>query len=312
MAEKSRAGSPRPHVRALGRLSAAALVAIALLPGAIGEELQALAATQMPGSDRHFDGEATPEPTPPEATPTPTPTPFDERVAQITALSIIDPDGDSTTVADRHAFDGPWQFGADFGNAEVLSAEPASDGETPALWLIAYTEGLPISLIDQGRDGYTLVDVECLASHNTVQWSVDVNIVDAVLSGSGPLSLDCLFIQSPAALVPAGGFIEAYKFIDPDADASTDGFEFPSRPVEFTIALDNADMVSAMPLSVDGDGAIWEITYTAPSTSVVITEIPQPGFELVRASCFDFLGGCAGALHTCGEQRLVRGGGTDR
>ena len=97
----------------------------------------------------------------------------------------------------------------------MLSAEPASNGEVPASWLIEYTEGLPIALIDLGRDGYALLDVECVASPDTVQWSVDINIVDAVLSGSGPLSLDCLFIQSPADLVPAGGFIEAYKFIDP-------------------------------------------------------------------------------------------------
>ena len=282
-------------------LVAAALAAIALPLGTVTAVVGASSGTPGEGVSRHLEAEADPTPTPgpiptptplstpsPTPTPTATPTPFDERVAQITALSIIDPDGDSTTVADRHAPDGLWPFSADFGDAEVLFAEPFSNGEQPASWLIAYTEGLPITLFDLGRDGYGLIDVECVASHDTVQWSVDVNIVDAVLSGSGPLSLDCLFIESPAESIPPEGFIEAYKFIDPDADASTDGFDFPNRPVEFTIELDKADLLDALPTSVDGSGAIWSIVYQAASTSVVLTEIPQRGFELDRANCFDF------------------------
>jgi hypothetical protein len=192
-----------------------------------------------------------------------------------------------TTVADRHAPNGPWQFWTDFGDAEVLSAEPTSNGEQPASWLITYTDGLQVILGDNWPPELALLQVECDASHDTITWSRDANIVEAVLPGSGPLSLDCLFIHSPVDLVPQQGFLEAYAFIDADADASTDGFEFPSRPVTFTVALDNADVVSAMPQSVDGDGAIWEISYPAPSTRVVLTEIPQDGLELVRASCYD-------------------------
>ena len=92
-------------------------------------------------------------------------------------------------------------------------------GETPALWLIAETR-LPFGLIDQGRDGYTLVDVECLASRETLlaveAFEVLQHSNGAFLSGgSGPLSLDCLFIQSPAELVPAGGVRRGLQLIDP-------------------------------------------------------------------------------------------------
>jgi hypothetical protein len=282
-------------------LVAAALAAIALPLGTVTAVVGASSGTPGEGVSRHLEAEADPTATPgriptptphstpsPTPTPTATPTPLDERVAQITALAIIDLDGDLATVADRHAPDGPWQFWTDFGDAEVLSAEPTSNGEQPASWLITYTEGLQIILGDDWPPELALLHVECDVSHDTITWNRDANIVEAVLSGSGPLSLDCLFIHSPVDVVPLQGFIEAYAYIDDDADASTDGFEFPSRPVTFTVALDNADVVSAMPQSVDGDGAIWEISYPAESTSVVLTEIPQDGLELVRASCYDF------------------------
>ena len=263
--------------------SAAALVAALALVGMLVQSVGASKAmhTDVAGGVPRVNADPTP-------TPVATPTPFDQSVAEITALSMIDDDGYSDTTDDRHVFEGPWQFAADFGDAEVLSAEPTSNGEQPASWLIKYTEGLDVTLIDDWPPELALLVVECVASHDTVEWSVDVNLVLAVLSGSGPLSLNCLFVHSPADLVPLQGFIEAYAFIDPDADASTDGFEFPQRPVKFTLALENADVVSEMPFSVDGDGAIWEISYPDPATRAVLTQIPQDGFELVRATCFDF------------------------
>lgn len=263
--------------------SAAALVAALALVGILVQSVGASKAmhTDVAGGVPRVNADPSP-------TPVATPTPFDESVAEITALSMIDDDGYPDTTDDRHVFEGPWQFAADFGDAEVLSAEPTSNSEQPASWLIKYTDGLDVTLIDDWPPELALLLVECVASHDTVEWSVDVNLVLAVLSGSGPVSLNCLFVHSPADLVPLQGFIEAYAFIDPDADASTDGFEFPQRPVKFTLALDNADVVSEMPFSVDGDGASWEISYPDPATRAVLTQIPQDGFELVRASCFDF------------------------
>jgi hypothetical protein len=94
------------------------------------------------------------------------------------------------------------------------------------------------------------------------------------------------------------------QFIVPDADPNISGFEFPSRPFEFLIELDNAELVSEMPTSVDGDSAFWEITFTGLSAHVVITEVPQDGFELIRANCFD-MDGRERALDALGKQRFV-------
>jgi hypothetical protein len=290
--------------RSTGLLAAAVVLAVGVLPGTIVAGALASGGTPSPvwPGDPQVDADPTPTPTPestrtptptPQSTPTPlpdptpTPSPVRETEAQVTALSIIDPDGDPTTLDDRHVFDGRWEFAGDFGSAEVLSADPDSEGNEPASWLIAYIVGAPIVVSDLLPGGYSLLDVECVGSDNSVVWSVDSTSVVGTFSGSMPVSLACLFVHSPAGSAPVGGSIDATKVIDPDGDPSTSGWEFPSHPFEFTIELDNADVVSEMPLSVDGDSAFWGITYTAPSTHVVITEVPQDGLELVRATCFD-------------------------
>jgi hypothetical protein len=265
----------------IGRTAARALVLVALLQGAI---------VQAAIASRH---DTTPTPTAvptatAESTPTPTPTPVNESVAQITALSIIDDDGDVTTRGDRNAFDGQWEFDGDFGNAELLDSDPTSDLLEPAFWTIAFTEETQVLIIDRVQDGYRLIDVECVATDNPDEWArEDTSVIWLVpFPADRPVGFDCQFIHA-TGFDPIGSSIEVDKFIDPDADPSTPGFDFPSTPVEFRIELDAATVVAADPFAVDGEAASWAITYTAPSSRVVVTEVPQDGFELMRVTCFD-------------------------
>lgn len=99
-------------------------------------------------------------------------------------------------------FDGRWEFAADFGSAEVLSADPASEGNEPASWFIAYIVGAPIVIMDVLAPGYSLLDVECVGVGDSVEWRVDGTSVVGTFSGSMPASLACLFIHSPADFAP--------------------------------------------------------------------------------------------------------------
>ena len=233
---------------------------------------------------------ATPGPTPsptPNPTPTPsptaTPTPFDETIAQITALSVVDLDGDLNTTADRPVFDGQWDFEADFGSAVVLSADPSSNGSERAFWSIDYDVEAPIRVTDLVPFGYALLDVECEATDSRVEWAVEETSVVGQVSGQGPHGLNCTFIH----FANVGGSIELVKFVDPDADPGTNNSVYASSPFEFSIDVDNAEVFSEGPRSVDGNPATWGILFTGPSTNVFITEVPRDGFRLDSASCFD-------------------------
>ena len=227
---------------------------------------------------------ATPTPIPtPTPTPTATPTPFDETVAQITALSVIDLDGDFNTTSDRPVFDGQWDFEADFGTAVVLSADPSSNGNEPAFWLIDYTVEAPIRVTDLLPFGYTLLNLECEATSSSVEWGLEETSVVGQVSGQGPHGLDCTFIH----FANVGGSIELVKFVDPDADPDTDNSVYASTPFEFSIELEIGEVFSEGPRSVDGNPATWGIIFTGSSTNVFITEVPKDGFALVRADCFE-------------------------
>lgn len=149
----------------------------------------------------------TPEPTPtPELTPTPTPiatpTPFDESEASITALATIDDDGDLTTVEDRHTLDSEWDFSGDFGSAEVVFANPTSIGSEPASWFIDYEGVTRVIITDLGRDGFTLIDIECVAQSDSQEWEVDGSSVIwfPPWQAFGPSSFACEFIHAVEAL----------------------------------------------------------------------------------------------------------------
>ena len=124
----------RPHVRVLGWFAAAALVALALLPGTIVQVASGSASTQVPTSGDHLTAESSLAPTPtPEgsATPSPTPeaspTPIDEATGNISVRPVLDQDGDPTTEgADWLSLQG-WEFVADFGPAHIDVAQPVAD-----------------------------------------------------------------------------------------------------------------------------------------------------------------------------------------
>jgi len=231
--------------RTIGLLAAAVVVAVGILPGTIVQGALASGGTpsQLVAGGPQVDADPTPTPTPeptptptptPQSTPTPlpdptpTPSPVREREAQITALSIIDPDGDPTTLDDRHVFDGRWEFAADFGSAEVLSADPDSEGNEPASWFIAYIVGAPIVVSDLLPGGYSLLDVECVGSGDSVEWRVEGTSVVGTFSGSMPAALACLFIHSPADVAPGTGAtprttLPPTDVTDPIADGYVDG-----------------------------------------------------------------------------------------
>jgi hypothetical protein len=223
---------------------------------------------------------------------TPTPTPEQEIFAQITALTVIDPDGDPTT-NDSHVFDGRWDFEGDFGSADVRFAVPFSDWLESAVWDISYTADTPIVITAQPREGYTLEDVSCFASHNPIGWQVDGTSVSwlAPTTGGEPVSLHCTFTQvpshTPAPETSLAGIL-VFKHIDTDGDRNT--FEDVESPPswEFEAAFeDDVEILFADPDTERDEPAVWDISHTGDSTRVVVTEVPQVGYRLIAASCFD-------------------------
>jgi hypothetical protein len=63
----------------------------------------------------------------------------------------------------------------------------------------------------------------------------------------------------------------------------------PSRSWEFQATFeDGVEIRSADPIaSSQEDPAAWQIRHAGDSTRVVLTEVPQDGYRLVKASCLD-------------------------
>jgi hypothetical protein len=197
--------------RAIVCFAAAVVAVIGILPGAMVQGALASGGTPSPlvFADTQVDADPTPTPTPsppteatptpaPSPSPTPTPTPFDESEASITALSVIDEDGDPGTVDDRHVFDGEWEFAGEFGTAEVVSADPTSSGSEAAHWFIDYEGVTRVVITDLLRDGYMLLDVECVARSDSREWEVDGTSVIwfPPLPAAGPSGFNCEFIHA--------------------------------------------------------------------------------------------------------------------
>ena len=207
--------------RKLGRSFAAFVVGVVLV-GALAPVVLARASTtsDMPAGVPQVDADPTPTPSPtpsPEPTPTPTPTPgstptptpietptpFDESEASIRAVSIVDDDGDPATPDDRHAFDGEWEFAGEFGTAEVVSADHTSNGPEPASWFIDYEGVTRVVVTDLVRDGYELIDVECVAQSDNPEWEVDGTsaIWFPPWQAFGPSAFSCDFIHAQVGSV---------------------------------------------------------------------------------------------------------------
>jgi len=296
--------------RSAGFFAAAIVVAIGVLPGTIVEGVFASGRTLSLIEAANPQAEADPTPTPtaspaptptrsptsiPEPTsapadssptpiPTATPTPFDESVARITALSLIDADGDPSTADDRHLVDGEWEFTGDFGTAEVLFADPVSDGSEPASWSIDYNEDPRVVITDLLPDGFTLMDVECVATDNPDAWQVDGTSVTWLPPWPAhlPVAFDCEFIHAPDDF---DGEIVARKVIDADGDLETVDDQTAGEGWEFELALPDGVIEEAYPTTTSDGFAGWLISVGSGGTSATVSEVAQEDFALVDASC---------------------------
>lgn len=182
----------------VGRSLAAMVMGLALA-GTFAQVVVAAEADPTPSPTPNPSPEPTATPTPtPSPTPIEAPTPFDESEAFIKALSFVDEDGDPATLDDRHVFDGEWEFAGEFGTAEVVSADPTSNGSEPASWFIDYEGVTRVVITDVPREGYALIAVECVAQSDNPEWEVDGTsaVWFPPWQAFGPSSFACEFIHA--------------------------------------------------------------------------------------------------------------------
>ena len=92
--------------------------------------------------------------------------------------------------------------------------------------------------------------------------------------------------MSPRILSLAG--ISVWKHIDTDGDLDTFEDEVSPPSWEFQAAFEEGvEIVCLGPGHRSGRAAGWLIGHAGDSTHVVVTEVPQNGYRLVKASCFD-------------------------
>jgi len=89
----------------------------------------------------------------------------------------------------------------EFGTAEVVSADPTSNGSEAAHWFIDYEGVTRVVINDLVRDGYTLMDVECVARSDSREWEVEGTSVIwfPPLPAAGPSGFNCEFIHARVA-----------------------------------------------------------------------------------------------------------------
>ncbi len=82
--------------------------------------------------------------------------------------------------------------------------------------------------------------------------------------------------------------IVVWKHIDKDGRTETvEDHEWP-RSWQFDLKVDDDVVVSsADPLTRGDEPARWTLDFQGDSTRVTLTEIPKPGYRLIRAWCFD-------------------------
>ena len=199
-------------------------------------------------------------------------------------MSFIDADGDPSTADDRHLIDSEWEFTGDFGTAEVLFADPVSDGSKPASWSIDYNEDPRVVITDLLLDGFTLMDVECVATDNPDAWQVDGTSVTWLPPWPAhlPVAFDCEFIHAPDDF---DGEIVARKVIDADGDLETVDDQTAGEGWEFELALPDGVIEEAFPITSSSGFAGWLISVGPGGTSATVSEVAQEDFALVDASC---------------------------
>jgi hypothetical protein len=263
-------------------LSAAIVVAIATISGGCVEAWVRAEAISTPSASSAAT--STPDTTS-------SPTPADGVGAEIVVRKVIDADGDLDTVDDQTAGEG-WMFDLAVSDAQIVEAFPSTNPDGFAGWLIRTgPEGTTVTLTEVGQDDFAVVDASCMRLGD----DGDTLPVGAFRDGSvtfgieadGFASYQCDFFNVPAGLAMAG--ISVWKHIDTDGDPDTpeDDGSIGSWVFQATFE-DGVEVLFADPVtSSEEDPAAWRIRHAGDSTRVVLTEVPQDGYRLVKASCVD-------------------------
>jgi hypothetical protein len=284
----------RSRTRFIGWFTAAALAAIAFPPGTIVEGVFASRDSSTPIAAGNLHVAADPTPPTPAATPTPTPSPTptptpDDFGGEIVARKVIDADGDLATVDDQTAGEG-WEFELALPDGAIEEAFPITSSDGFAGWLISVGPGgTSATVTEVAQEDFALVDVSCMRiaeSGDTPVGEFDGDSVTFRVEGGEFGSYQCEFFNVPTDTSLAG--ISVWKHIDIDGDLDTfEDHQWP-RSWEFQAAFeDGVEIVFADPDTKRDDPAGWLIRHAGDSTRVVVTEVAQIGYRLLKASCFD-------------------------
>jgi hypothetical protein len=134
--------------------------------------------------------------------------PSDTRLAGISVWKHIDADGDLDTSED-HESPSSWEFEAAFeGVVEIVSADPDTDRDEPAGWLIRHVgDSTRVVVTEVPRAGYRLLKASCIDADSSdgmgIPTTLEGNSLSFDVSGFGPTSDDahvyfCDFWNGPA------------------------------------------------------------------------------------------------------------------
>lgn len=304
-------------MRLLSWIAAAALVALALLPGTLVEGVSAGRATPSPSaaSNPQVDADPTPTPTPsptPESTPTPTPTPTPEPAPTptptpavtptpsptptlftelISARKIIDADGNLDTGDDRTFANEGWEFVLELTDATTDGdSSQFTDPFGRVRWEVSFgRDSGSATLTEVPQEGFELVGIACIETGDagdTYPGVRDGNSVTFELDLPNG-HIGCDFFNTPTTPTPieeAVGAINAYPVLDEDGDATTQDDWLQLTSWEFVADFGTAQIDVAHPVSDDLGVAWWYITFRN-NTPIEITELVPDGYRLMDVQC---------------------------
>ena len=214
----------------------------------------------------------------------------DQSGAEIIANTLIDADGNPDTVEDQSPGEG-WEFDLELADGTIDDAFPTTNSEGSAGWLISFGPGgTSATLTEVVQVGFELYDASCLKVTDSGDEPV------AAIDGDGDIAIQieegefatyqCSFINIPSDINLAE--ISVWAHIDGDGDLGTsDDHQWPPS-WEFEAAFeDGVETVFADPDTHRDGPASWVIRHAGDSTRVVVREVPQDGYRLFEASCFD-------------------------
>ena len=212
-----------------------------------------------------------------------------ENGAEIVARKVVDADGDLDTVDDQFAGEG-WEFELELPDGTIDEAFPVTSADGFARWLISFGAGGTSATVGEvAQEDFALVDASCRKVTESGDLSVGEfnqgSITFQIEEGDGA-SYQCDFFNVPTNTSFAG--ISVWKHIDTDGDLDTFDDQVSPRSWEFEATFErDVEIVSADSDTDRDEPAGWLIGHAGDTTSVVVTEVPQDGYRLDRASCFD-------------------------